>query len=115
VYQICSLVQWHHTTPHTWMPSNHPTRIVPVLIMEHRRITSQQASVLAKVKRIVARDQKLLGGCRRGCTTARCAYTWGGKCARVVAVRQHRARPMPGNREKTKLIEERGDMPENRP
>lgn len=50
-YQIVSLAEWHHTTPHSWQPSNHPTVLTPLLIREHLEVTRKQASVLAKVKR----------------------------------------------------------------
>jgi hypothetical protein len=57
--QICSLVEWHHTTPHAWVPSNHPATLVPLPVLEHREVTRKQAPVLAKVKRSLERRNGL--------------------------------------------------------
>jgi hypothetical protein len=55
-HQICSLVQWQHTTPWVWCKSNHPTVLTPMIIADHRKVTAEiDIPKIAKVKRGVER------------------------------------------------------------
>jgi hypothetical protein len=62
-WMTCALVEWHHTTPHSWTGSNHPTTLWPPVISAHRKVTAKQAPVLAKVRRSLRKRENVHREC----------------------------------------------------
>ena len=59
--QICSLAEWHHSTPHAIGGSIHPINLTAMPILEHRKRTREiDVPAIAKGKRIRRKQEQHL-------------------------------------------------------